>query len=91
MTRKLILIWSIFMFLLTTAALISVLYPQYPIPWKDYKIFGIAVCLLIGYLGSFVGFWHWWDIRPVKKSKWKITKYKETIALVEGKDYVILN
>lgn len=91
MARKLTLVWSVFMFLLTTVALLSVLFPTEPIPWNNLKIVAITSCILIGYGGSIVGFHHWWDIRPVKRSKMRVKKSSDYIALVEGKDYIILN
>ena len=91
MTRKLTLIWSIFMLLLTSGTLISVLFPTEPIPWNNLKVIAITSCILVGYGGSLVGFHHWWDIRPIKKSKMKIKKCSSYVALVEGKDYIILN
>ena len=90
MKRRLTLVYSVFMLILSTGALISVLDPQYPIPWTTPKIVAISGCLFIAFAGSFMGFYVWWDMR-VKKSKMVVKKTGNTLGLVDRHDYIILN
>lgn len=58
--------------------------------WKVIPLLCISLLNLGTYFVSYLYFYSWWDSR-VKKSKMLVKSHGKTLALVDEKDYIILN